>query len=285
MEQSLSELERDGNAVGRVHAIPDLRAPQRFAPSMQSLQALGIQATLMIPIHVQQLCWGLLFINQDTSYYWSDAEVSLVKQVALQLGIALHQALLQNQLTLTQAELRQINPYDALTQLLTPQSFEQILEKEWHRMHRAQAHLSLILCEVDSLHPLIEHTRTDQLGQNLKEIAKAIKAILHRPGDEVAHLASGQFGILLPETPLQGACYLAETMRCAVENLDIPHGQSKVSDRLTVSLGVASFTPKDSREPEYLLEQAHCALTDAQENGGNQWLAVGLEQALNSMSA
>ena len=75
---------------------------------------------------------------------------------------------------------------------------------------------------------------------------------------------------MLPATPLEGAIYMAEQVRSAVENLKIPHENSLSCKVVTLSLGVAALDSKRMTSPEDLIKKADKALYKAKNNGRNQ---------------
>ncbi|WP_416671722.1 GAF domain-containing protein [Egbenema bharatensis] len=58
----------------------------------QALEASHIQAYVVIPVFVGETRWGLLTASQTIAHRWEPGEISLLSQIANQLGIALQQA-------------------------------------------------------------------------------------------------------------------------------------------------------------------------------------------------
>jgi diguanylate cyclase (GGDEF)-like protein len=52
----------------------------------------------------------------------------------------------------------------------------------------------------------------------------------------MARYGGEEFAVILPNTEIEGAISVAQTIRQAVRNLTIPHAGSSVCDRITVSL-------------------------------------------------
>ena len=76
--------------------------------------------------------------------------------------------------------------------------------------------------------------------------------------------------VVLPDTDVNGAMVIAEAMRWEIEELGIPHGFSAVSDRLTISLGVAGTVAERDSSPRTLIEAADAALYRAKQSGRNR---------------
>jgi len=66
---------------------------------------------------------------------------------------------------------------------------------------------------------------------------------------------------------------VAEKIKKAIALLTIPHAQSKVSQYVTLSLGVASLIPSPQLSPEDLIARADQALYAAKHQGRNQAIA------------
>ncbi|NJN23300.1 MAG: diguanylate cyclase [Acaryochloridaceae cyanobacterium RL_2_7] len=283
IQDVVQDLDVNFYAKGRVHAIPDLHANDRSAQQAKGFLHLGYQATIMTSIHIKQEFWGLLIVNQKQPRQWQRQEIHFLEQIVFHIGIALQQAMLCTQLELANQQLRQMASVDGLTQVANHRHFDENLQTEWRRMRREQEPLAVIICDVDYF-KLYNDAYGHQAGDDcLIAIAQILKNTIKRPGDLIARHGGDKFVILLPNTKLAGACQLAEAARCNLETLKLEHQASKTSNSVSISLGVASCIPQDYSSPDALLKDANQALYEAKENGRNQWLASGLEAALEKV--
>jgi two-component system cell cycle response regulator len=159
---------------------------------------------------------------------------------------------------------------DGLTQLANRRRWDACLGQEWRRCAREQQSLSLLLCDVDYF-KRYNDAYGHQAGDDcLKQIARAIAQSAKRPADLVARYGGEEFAVLLPNTTAAGADQIAGMIQAAVHDLSIVHCQSDISDRVTLSIGIASVIPHPEMPPETLLTQADSALYRAKQQGRNQ---------------
>ena len=85
-----------------------------------------------------------------------------------------------------------------------------------------------------------------------------------------ARYGGEEFVIILPETSSSKAKHIAEEIRVAIEDLQILHKASDVSDHITVSLGVATQIPTRHTKPHGLINLADEAMYEAKRKGRNQ---------------
>lgn len=166
--------------------------------------------------------------------------------------------------------LRRISTTDELTQVANRRQFNDRLNAEWNRLRREGFPLSLIMCDVDCF-KLYNDAYGHQSGdQCLRLIAEALKTAAKRSSDLVARYGGEEFAIIMPNTDMQGALKLAETVRTAVEKLNIPNKASVVSPYVTLSLGVSSLMPSHLLTPEAIIRDADNALYEAKRRGRNR---------------
>ncbi|WP_017302877.1 diguanylate cyclase domain-containing protein [Spirulina subsalsa] len=196
--------------------------------------------------------------------------VKLGDGVSLTLRDVTERKFLELRLSHANQELKNLAIVDGLTQLKNRLYFDQRFEQEWRHCMRESQHLGLIMCDVDYFklyNDTYGHPRGDSC---LKQVAEVIQGIIKRPSDLAARYGGEEFILLLPNTPLEGALRVAESVQQGVEQLQIPHKRSPISPYITLSCGVASMIPTLDTLPGTLLDMADQALYEAKNRGRNQ---------------
>ncbi|MBD1914593.1 MULTISPECIES: GAF domain-containing protein [Cyanophyceae] len=90
-------------AQGRVQAVGDMEQAGLTPCHLELLRGLGVRANLVVPLLAQGRLWGLLVAQHCSAPRpWQELEVQMMQQLAVQVGLAIQQAELYQQL---QAEL------------------------------------------------------------------------------------------------------------------------------------------------------------------------------------
>ena len=158
---------------------------------------------------------------------------------------------------------------DALTALANRRHLEETLRNEWSRCRRSRSPLSCVLLDVDHFKAYNDHYGHDGGDDCLRAVASLLADTSRRPGDLVARQGGEEFVLLLPETGSGGAATVAELIKRALAERDLPHAASPTAPRVTVSMGVATLVPDAERIPEELLKAADLALYEAKRSGRN----------------
>ncbi|MFB2896391.1 diguanylate cyclase domain-containing protein [Aerosakkonemataceae cyanobacterium BLCC-F50] len=267
---------------GRIQAIENIYTAGLNPCHVDLLARFQVKASLVVPILKGQELWGLLVAYHCSNpRKWQQLEIDLLKELATQVAIAIQQAELYHQLKIANQELKNLVNIDSLTQVANRRRFDEHLQQEWLRLRREQAPLALILCDVDYF-KLYNDTYGHPAGDKcLQQIAKTLGQITKRPGDLVARYGGEEFAIILPNTPLSGAIYIAEEIQKKVKELAIAHHSSKVSNIVTLSLGVACIIPSIYSSATTLLTCADRALYQAKEQGRDRVLAYSNQEQFN----
>jgi diguanylate cyclase (GGDEF)-like protein/PAS domain S-box-containing protein len=168
-------------------------------------------------------------------------------------------------------KLERLATLDGLTQVPNRRCFDEYLQQEWSRMVREQQPLSLVLFDVDFFKPYNDFFGHQQGDEALIAIAQAASRAVKRSADLIARYGGEEFAIVLPNTRRTGAEIVAKAVQQEVSVLQIEHPKSRVSDYLTVSMGIASVVPTQEQSPEELVAAADAALYQAKRRGRNRY--------------
>ena len=144
-------------------------------------------------------------------------------------------------------ELERISTIDALTQVANRRHFDEVLQREWLRGLRMGSPTSLLMIDVDHFKLFNDRHGHPSGDAALQSVAHALGSVCLRPADLVARYGGEEFVILLPHTPREGACVLAQRAVEAVAQRAIPHGASPSAAHVTVSVGVGCYDDASQR--------------------------------------
>ncbi len=165
------------------------------------------------------------------------------------------------------AELLRLSTTDSLTQLANRRRFDRLLDEEIRRARRSGRPLSVLLADIDHFKRVNDSYGHPFGDECLRQVAAVLAAHCQRAGDVAARYGGEEFVVLLPGLDAGQAIALAESIRCAITQLQLQHGEQPVA--LTISLGVATLTPA-LVAPADLLAAADAALYQAKNGGRNR---------------
>ena len=158
---------------------------------------------------------------------------------------------------------------DALTEIGNRRAFDDQLTQEWFRAKRESKPVSLALLDIDYFKLYNDCYGHPQGDACLKEIAKAIDASCKRHSDFCFRIGGEEFAMLFYGTNSNDACQVMMKLQRTLGALNIPHKDSKVADRVTISIGV-SDSLSGVNSTEELVEQTDKLLYKAKQRGRNQ---------------
>lgn len=172
----------------------------------------------------------------------------------------------QRELMRANLELERLTRIDGLTGLGNRRYFDEYLTAEWKRCQRTQSPLSVLMIDVDHFkryNDAYGHLAGDDV---LKQVARVIQESSTRSTDLAARFGGEEFVVILTDVPQAGASHVAERMVQGVRDLNIAHG----TDRVTISVGVATAWPDSEGDPARLVNAADLALFRAKNEGRNR---------------
>ncbi|TYQ28853.1 EAL domain-containing protein [Pseudanabaena sp. UWO310] len=243
----------------------------------------SIHSLLITSLCYQQTYLGGISLYQcDRERVWSDNEISLVKAIADQCAIAIHQSALyqsaQSELSerkKMEAQLRHDAFHDTLTNLPNRSLF---LDRLNHALQLSNRRLYLnsdnspelfavLFLDLDRfkmINDSLGHLAGDQL---LKIVAKRLVACL-RGGDTVARLGGDEFVMLLEE--IENVNDVIEVAQRIQDSLKVPisidGNEIFISTSIGIALNSAGYT-----QPDQLLRDADTAMYRAKEQGRERY--------------
>jgi diguanylate cyclase (GGDEF)-like protein len=171
----------------------------------------------------------------------------------------------------SEAKYRILANADSLTGLANRRAFDERLESEWRRAMREKQPISLLLIDVDLFkvyNDIYGHLDGDRC---LCLIATEIANTAKPHTDTATRYGGEEFAVILPNTQLEPALAIAESIRHAIEAMHLSHPGSNICGGIqTISVGVASAIPCPDDPPLSLLRACDRALYSAKDHGRNR---------------
>ncbi|WP_204103022.1 MULTISPECIES: diguanylate cyclase [Spirulina sp. CCY15215] len=240
------------------------------------LQQWQVRSQCIVPIFKSHLppdsssygLWGAIVVHQcEAVREWQEGELEILSSLATQVAIAVQQGELLAKLEVANRELKNLANVDGLTGLANRRRFDEVLNKEWQRMQRDRAPLSLILADIDFFKRYNDTYGHQKGDECLKAVALAIRSGSQRSSDLAARYGGEEFAVILPNTSLEDAVKIACQIQEQVRALRINRSPLSAFPYLTVSSGVASQFPHKQETLENLIGTADAALYRAKASG------------------
>ncbi len=184
----------------------------------------------------------------------------------------------QQDLEKTNAHLQLLLRSDGLTGIANRRHFDDCLAEEFRRAVRARTSLALLMIDIDSFKQYNDSYGHQAGDETLVRVAQVLALFARRPGDVAARYGGEEFALILSGSNEADALVIADEIVAHVFEKNIPHRSARVSDRVTVSIGVASLQPdQDAFDEAELIARADQALYFAKSSGRNRarsWSAL-----------
>lgn len=175
---------------------------------------------------------------------------------------------MSRELNVERKRLRSESQSDSLTGLFNMRYFRLQLVDEFSRSQRYNRPITLLMIDVDHFKAYNDRNGHPAGDIVLKEVSRILVRNV-RGTDIVARYGGEEFVVLLPETPLDAGASVAEKIRKATEEHYFPFAGNQGSDRVTLSVGVASYPDVQVTSDQDLIEASDKALYAAKKSGRN----------------
>ncbi|MEB3226475.1 MAG: PAS domain S-box protein [Synechococcus sp.] len=246
-DQCFFEHWQDYCQDGRFQVINDIYTRDLTPCHRELLEEIQMRSKILVPIVYREHLWGLLTVSEcDRPRDWRDEEISLLRQLALQLGIALQQASTYQALAQELAQRRQTE--QQLQQL--NQNLEAEVAKRTQELQRVSylqnlifggTNLSIIATDPNGIIQSYNRGAAEMLGYAPTEIIGQRTPLLFHDPTEVEAIATE-----LSQTlghPVE-ANFEVFRLLCHHDNLNRDREWTyltKTGDRKTVSLSLGSL--------------------------------------------
>lgn len=167
----------------------------------------------------------------------------------------------------SEQEMRNLATYDSLTGLLTRQAFFHDAQSCLNVANRTQDPFVTMMLDLDHF-KRINDTFGHHIGDRvLVRLGTFFKEHL-KNSDIIGRIGGEEFAVILPNTYLEDAFELAQTIRSDLEKLTFTETGTPLS--ITISIGLTFHSGKNPAEINDILKEADTALYQAKRNGRNR---------------
>jgi len=228
------------------------------------VEAWSSRSLIAFPLRKDRDIVGALVFGKWSSHPFTPVQVKLLWVLGMQAENHLQQS----------GSVKALAYYsflDPLTHLYNRRYFDHQLEKEILRSRRNGESFSLLLLDLDGFKAYNDRFHEAAGDIALQEVAGILSGCV-REVDTVARLNGDGFAIILLEGDTEGAQALSQRIIQRIHRHLLPGDKEARTERLSVSVGVASF-PADSFGRTDLLSKAERALHMAKSQGGGRVLS------------
>lgn len=187
-----------------------------------------------------------------------------------QLGVLIYDvtdmAVSRIELEAANLKLAQLSRTDRLTQLNNRGYWEERLQEEFARLKRNHRPATLVMFDIDHFKKVNDQYGHPAGDEVIRHTAAVLRATI-RATDIAGRYGGEEFGVILVDTPSDGAMTVAERLRKAIAAKPVLYEQQSIA--YTISLGLAEATPA---LPDYKVwvERADQALYMSKHGGRNR---------------
>lgn len=229
----------------------------------------GIRALICVPLVINKQIVGILYLDDFVPRQFERPRLELLSILTSFAALAIHNARLHNKTKLLAIT-------DGLTGLHNHRYFQQVFGHELSRAKRYNNPLALLMLDVDDFkrfNDTFGHAAGDRILATVgTTIAQSLRGV-----DTGFRYGGEEFVVLLPETNLDHALFVAERLRRQVERDTAAVLDGRQAGGITVSIGVAAY-PENGASREKLFAVADKLLYRAKGEGKNRVYWIGTNE-------
>ena len=161
-------------------------------------------------------------------------------------------------------ELNDLSTTDELTGASNFRAFRVGLENQRIKHLSRKLPLNVVILNIDYYHEYNIGNKT------LTTVANLLTREIVQNNELVARMAGAEFAIMLPGISCEGTRVLMEKIMQQLEEMAIPHENSRVGPHLTISVGISCLPVSEKISARDMIMTAEEALRRAKKNGRNR---------------
>jgi len=175
--------------------------------------------------------------------------------------------------------LEKLTMVDGLTGIANRRMFDETYKNELRKVLRYHKPLALIMIDIDYFKDYNDGYGHGAGDECLIKIANTLQATMHRKYDFVSRYGGEEFIVILYDIDEKGMLNIAQKLKDGIENLNIPHLYSKVTDHVTISIGCAIMIDSNENDATQLMAVTDEMLYKAKSSGRNKICYMDTKQS------
>lgn len=256
---------------------------EAFYKSQNNKFNCELNSLIYSPLLINKKVIGVITIQCKEKNAFTPYHIEMVKSLSSYAAIAVNNAIksmeLEKEVERTktaQIKLEELNEKllylsenDVMTGIPNRRKFDKYINNIWDESILQKSNLSLILFDIDCFKEYNDNYGHLEGDNCIIKIANALSNI-----GKIPYFASryggDEFIIILSNCSINDSLEFSEILKNKIAELNIPHKFSKVIDRVTISIGVASIIPNNNMAINEFIRIADNALYLAKQMGRNQ---------------
>lgn len=230
---------------------------------------LEINSLIYCPLIINSDPIGVLSVQSNYKNAFTPYQIEMVKSLSAYAAIAINNALKSLELENLNRKLLELSENDSLTRIYNRRKFDKYLDEVWNNAILNKENISLLLIDIDYFKEYNDNYGHLEGDKCIIEVAKILESCENKKYF-TARYGGDEFIILLPGCSLEEALLFSESIQLEIAALNIKHEYSKISTRVTLSIGAASTVPYAGSNSNSLIKTTDNALYIAKKQGKNQ---------------
>ncbi len=255
----------------------------KFKKTRNTENKTDIRSLIMLPLLVGEELIGGISVQSNEKNAYNDDNYNILTTLSSHIAIAVKNSIELNTLNIeienskkSQQELINLNKrlsnisyVDALTKIPNRRNFFEKLNMSLERCKQTQNNMVTLIIDIDFFKEYNDNYGHLAGDTCIKEVANTINNYLVDCGYYMARYGGDEFTAILEGVNIKEANSICTNITDAVKNLNLKHEYSKITDRVSVSIGAYGFTPNEFSDIKNIIQKTDEELYKAKDLGKN----------------